>query len=102
MLAARGGHLSIVENLLQSQASVDLAEASGLTALLLAAQQGHTEVCKLLGSHGASLDARSKGGRSVGTFNPALANILAAEAAARAEAAAAGEGGEADGERPLA
>ena len=39
MLAARGGHLSIVENLLQSQvrmcilqrARVDLAEASGLT-----------------------------------------------------------------------
>ena len=51
--AAAGGHLNVVERLLQSKADVDVTSTSGLTALQAAAGGGHLDVVERLRTAGA-------------------------------------------------
>ena len=58
-LAAREGHTSIVELLLQNGVDVNAATASGRTALHYAAQRGRVEVARLLLDRGANVKAET-------------------------------------------
>ncbi|MGI9306239.1 MAG: ankyrin repeat domain-containing protein [Gammaproteobacteria bacterium] len=68
--AADKGKLAEVNRLLASGASPDMADDSGNTPLMRAAQSGHAEVIKILINNGADLEANNNG---------ALALVLAAE-----------------------
>ena len=54
--AASGGHSSIIRLLLTKNASFTKVNGVNLTAIQLAAQNGHLEVLKVLHKHGAQLD----------------------------------------------
>ena len=54
--AASGGHSSIIRLLLTKNASFTKVNGVNLTAIQLAAQNGHLEVVKVLHKHGAQLD----------------------------------------------
>ena len=57
--AASGGHSSIIRLLLTKNASFTKVNGVNLTAIQLAAQNGHLEVVKVLHKHGAQLDRLS-------------------------------------------
>uniref|UniRef100_A0A8D0KPX1 Retinoic acid induced 14 n=1 Tax=Strix occidentalis caurina TaxID=311401 RepID=A0A8D0KPX1_STROC len=86
-LAAKNSHTDCIKRLLQSKCPADSTDNSGKTALhyagnffveslyylfccdgniplLLAIQNGHTEVCKYLLDHGADINTRDKNGRT--------------------------------------
>lgn len=58
--AARGGHLAVVELLLEHGAQPELADAQGNTALMLACRHGHADVVNAL------LNASSQFSKSTG------------------------------------
>ena len=60
MWACEGGHLSTVEALLESGASVKACNRWGLTPLMRAADAGHTAVVEKLVGAGALVDAKAK------------------------------------------
>lgn len=55
--AARQGHLSAVQFLLDSNADLELIDDSHRTALMWAAENGHFDVAQLLVSKGANVNA---------------------------------------------
>ena len=63
-LAARAGHLEIVEKLIKCGSIIDGKNASGDTPLALASMNGHIQVMSYLLSAGADLDARNDVGLS--------------------------------------
>jgi len=54
--AAVGGHLEVVQLLVDAGAEVDAADDRGRTAFIRAAEYGHAAVVELLVDHGAQLD----------------------------------------------
>ncbi|KAI4246112.1 MAG: hypothetical protein L6R40_002064 [Gallowayella cf. fulva] len=61
-LAAEGGHLALVERLLQEKANVNATEPAGWTALHLAAKRGHLGVVERLLQEKADVNATSSAG----------------------------------------
>jgi len=64
MLAAREGHLVIVQRLLEAGADTSLTHPNQRTALHFAAGSGHLDVVKALVAHGASLNALNRAGKT--------------------------------------
>jgi len=62
--AAVGGHLDVIEVLLDKGAKLDAIGSRGETALYLAASKGNYEVVKLLSEHGANVDRASSDGKT--------------------------------------
>jgi ankyrin repeat protein len=56
IVAAFGGHLLMVQKLLEKKPDMDIQNTNGRTALLLAADQGHVDIIKLLAKAGAKLN----------------------------------------------
>lgn len=56
--AAFGGHLKIVESLVNRGAMVDAKDYGGVTPLSLAAYGGYLDIVKFLVDHGANVDAK--------------------------------------------
>ncbi|OQR98867.1 ankyrin repeat-containing protein [Achlya hypogyna] len=65
MLAATGGHHTIVELLLARDPDVDATDAMGRTALMHAALAGHPTIVDMLLGHFADIDTLDNEGRSV-------------------------------------
>uniref|UniRef100_A0A915I1Z9 Myotrophin n=1 Tax=Romanomermis culicivorax TaxID=13658 RepID=A0A915I1Z9_ROMCU len=63
-IAADFGHNAIIEYLLSVGADINALDNHGLTALLTAVYEGHTETVKLLLNKGAKKDVVSPDGRS--------------------------------------
>ena len=59
ILAARNGHVEIVQALVDAGADIDLQSKSGSTALMFAASKGHTDVVKALLGADADLNAKN-------------------------------------------
>ena len=64
MLAAREGHLVLVEKLLEAGANPNMSHPNGRTMLHLAASGGHEEIVRALLAGGANINAVSKRGDS--------------------------------------
>jgi ankyrin repeat protein len=65
IVAARNGHIKIVELLLLRGADVNVRDKEqGTTALIAAAQQGHKEIVELLLKNGADINARETSGKT--------------------------------------
>ena len=64
--ATRRGDLTAVRALLKEGADANAAQGDGLSALHLAAQQGHTEITKALLGAGAKVDAKTR----IGDYTP--------------------------------
>jgi len=62
VLAARFGHESVIKNLLNGGADIDLIDELGNTALTVAAAENQQSILKLLLSQGANVNAQSKDG----------------------------------------
>jgi ankyrin repeat protein len=58
--AASSGQLAVVQMLLEKNINVDVTNAEGSTALLLAVQNGHKEVVRILLDKGANVEARDR------------------------------------------
>ncbi|OUM65658.1 hypothetical protein PIROE2DRAFT_41490, partial [Piromyces sp. E2] len=56
MKASYGGHVNIVEKLIEKNANVNATDNMGYTALIWAALKGHSEVCEILIKHGADVN----------------------------------------------
>ncbi|KDO27638.1 hypothetical protein SPRG_06909 [Saprolegnia parasitica CBS 223.65] len=65
MLAAAGGHHTIVELLLERDPDVDATDAMGRTALMYAALSGHPIILDMLLGHFADMDVVDNDGASV-------------------------------------
>lgn len=63
-LAAIGGFISVIEELLKRGADIDLMDGNGVTALHWAAGHGNEAVVKLLLDKGAEIDIRNRHGRT--------------------------------------
>uniref|UniRef100_A0A2I3HB36 Retinoic acid induced 14 n=1 Tax=Nomascus leucogenys TaxID=61853 RepID=A0A2I3HB36_NOMLE len=71
-LAAKNSHHECIRKLLQSKCPAESVDSSGKTALhydgniplLLAVQNGHSEICHFLLDHGADVNSRNKSGRT--------------------------------------
>jgi ankyrin repeat protein len=74
MLAALGGHLAVVELLIERGANLDITAKYGLSALMLAIVNGHEKVAERLIAAGADLSIR-------GTGAPGFAGKTAADLA---------------------
>ena len=61
MYAARGNHAEVISILLDHGAEIDPPTDIGVTALLLAAYDGHDQVVQILAERGANLKARLGG-----------------------------------------
>jgi|WetSurMetagenome_2_1015567.scaffolds.fasta_scaffold71527_2 uncharacterized protein len=83
--AAWHGRAAAIDLLIAGGADVDAREASGATALMAAAAQGHDEVARRLLAHGASLAASCAAGNAL---DVARANGHASTAALLAAAGA--------------
>jgi ankyrin repeat protein len=59
-LAVTGGHLRIVELLIDNGANLEACDSSGDTALLLASRLGNLEIAELLILHKANVDAQNQ------------------------------------------
>ena len=64
ILAAKRGHLEVVQLLLEAGADQNAAGKNRATALLAAAQSGHSEVVQLLLQAGADKNAATQGGET--------------------------------------
>ncbi len=63
--AARAGHLDAVQVLVQSGANLDLADADGTNALILATLNGHPDIAVALLEAGANPKVEDKYGRTI-------------------------------------
>lgn len=61
---------------LLSSTSPDATDTAGYTALHYAARAGHLEICRLLLSHGASVDCRTRAGQATPLHRAATAGRL--------------------------
>jgi serine/threonine-protein phosphatase 6 regulatory ankyrin repeat subunit B len=68
MLAARGGHIAVVRELLDRGAAIEARDRDGGNALMTAAGAGHDEIVRLLLARGADPNARTAYG-----FTPLMA-----------------------------
>ncbi|CAH1101713.1 unnamed protein product [Psylliodes chrysocephalus] len=64
LIAARKGHIDLVNNLLANHARVDVFDLEGRSALHLAAEQGYLQVCDSLLTHKAFINSKSRNGRT--------------------------------------
>lgn len=81
-VAAMNGHTEIVQYLVSfPHCKADVAANDGNTPLINAAYQGHKEICRLLVSKKAKLDAVNKNKRSVAFFAAANGDTQLAEMA---------------------
>ncbi|XP_037654718.1 ankycorbin isoform X2 [Choloepus didactylus] len=62
---AAQGCLQAVQVLCEHKSPINLKDLDGNTPLLLAIQNGHSEVCRFLLDHGADVNSRDKNGRTV-------------------------------------
>jgi ankyrin repeat protein len=61
--AAHSGNIKLVsQRLADKKVDVDELNQAGVTPLMLAAQEGHLEVVRLLLNHGATIDLQTSGG----------------------------------------
>ena len=72
LLAARHGHVSVVELLLQNQADLNARTKLGANAITLAARGGHLQTCKLLIEAGIDLNPSTGIGNSSCEFTPLM------------------------------
>jgi ankyrin repeat protein len=64
MAAAHGGHLPVVQTLLDNHARVDVFDLEGRAALHLTAEKGQREICDLLLSHKAFVNSKVMSGQT--------------------------------------
>lgn len=62
--ASRGGHIKLLELLLENDAKVNYCDQYGLTALHVAAIKGHKDEAMLLVEHGSELDSQDAEGHT--------------------------------------
>ena len=72
LMAAEGGHVPLLVQLLDRGANANHADDNGWTALLLACKGGHAGAVELLASRGADMSAMTKGGRTAQMLAPAI------------------------------
>lgn len=68
IVAAREGHLPIVERLIQAGADPNVQQAWGYTPLMMAAREGYLDVVRHLLENGANVKTRNKGGETALTL----------------------------------
>ena len=74
MLAAKNGHIDIVNALSRAGAKIDNTNKGGTTALLLALQQGHIDVMNTLLANGANIGAN--GNNAVGLRTASKSSVI--------------------------
>jgi|EP00900_Chrysochromulina_parva_P019803 hypothetical protein len=72
LMAAEGGHVPLLVQLLDRGANANHADDNGWTALLLACKGQHADAVELLYSRGADMSAMTKGGRTAQMLAPAI------------------------------
>ena len=85
-LAAAGGSVSVVEELLEKGANTNATDKNGATALHFAATNGHEKIISLLLDRGAELDFKSRYGQTplswtAGSGNEVVVKMLLAKGA---------------------
>jgi ankyrin repeat protein len=82
-MAARGGHVEVIEVLLDFGVDVDQLEETDSTALMYAAAQGHADAAAVLLERGADATIRYRGGQTAlyWASNDAVATVLQAAGA---------------------